>query len=240
MTYLRFHLLFNLPLSLVLFGLTRGTWSVAEGVTAALVASAAVLFTSPWDNDAVRRGIWDFPPGRTGPRLGHLPWEEYLFFVWQTANVIGGVGLLLRLDASLRTFRETSLEAGNGMAALAVLVLWVMAGKWLKQRNLAARWNYARHLLYWFAPIIVLQWAIAPGLFVVLAPVIGLVTLCLGTYYALADWVAVRAGVWFFDPAQITGHKLGGILPWEEIAFFYLTSLLVAQSYLLLVPAEFR
>jgi hypothetical protein len=32
----------------------------------------------------------------------------------------------------------------------------------------------------------------------------------------------------------VTGYKFGGILPWEEVAFFHLTSLLVAQSYLLL------
>jgi hypothetical protein len=34
--------------------------------------------------------------------------------------------------------------------------------------------------------------------------------------------------------------KLGGVLPWEEIAFFFLTSLLVAQSYLLLLPGDLR
>ena len=41
-------------------------------------------------------------------------------------------------------------------------------------------------------------------------------------------------------PLKITGVKLGGILPWEEIAFFFLTSLLVAQSYLLLLPEDLR
>ena len=64
-----------------------------------------------------------------------------------------------------------------------------------------------------------------------------MVTAAFGIYYTLADLVAVRAGTWFFDEKQITGVKLGGVLPWEEIAFFFLTSLLVAQSYLLLLPA---
>jgi len=57
---------------------------------------------------------------------------------------------------------------------------------------------------------------------------------------AVPGLAAVRAGTWFFDEKQITGVKLGGILPWEEVAFFFLTSLLVAQSYLLLLPADLR
>ena len=34
--------------------------------------------TTPWDNGAVARGLWDFDPARiNGVRLGWLPIEEY-------------------------------------------------------------------------------------------------------------------------------------------------------------------
>jgi lycopene cyclase domain-containing protein len=99
--------------------------------------------------------------------------------------------------------------------------------------------NYLLHLL-WFLPVIYAQWLLAPRLFAAHVGLLALVMLAFGLYYTLADFLAVRANLWFFDPAQITGWKLAGLLPWEEIAFFCLTSLLVAQSYLLLLPAAER
>jgi lycopene cyclase domain-containing protein len=65
-------------------------------------------------------------------------------------------------------------------------------------------------------------------------------TLAIGTYLCLADWYAIQKGIWFFDPKQITGWKIAGEMPWEEAAFFYITSLLVAQTFLILLPATLR
>ena len=46
---------------------------------------AVYLATAPWDNAAVKHGLWGFPAGKTwGIRLGYLPLEEYLFFGLQT------------------------------------------------------------------------------------------------------------------------------------------------------------
>ena len=240
MTYFQFHLLYNLPVTIVLYLLTRGCWTGAEGIAVAEVLAAVMVFTSPWDNWAVQKGIWDFPPTRTLGRIGYLPWEEYLFFIWQTVNVIGLVSWVLQVFPGLRSHLETPVGPGNGSAVVVLLAGWFSIGKFIRRKNLSPRWNYARHLLFWFVPVIAIQWAVAPGLFLALAPVLGIATLFWGTYYVVADLIAVRAGIWYFDPKQITGVKLAGILPWEEIAFFYLTSLLVAQSYLLLAPVVAR
>ena len=51
--------------------------------------------------------------------------------------------------------------------------------------------------------------------------------------------MAVRSGIWFFDEKQILGIKIAG-LPLEEVLFFLLTSLLVTQSLLLLLPKDYR
>jgi lycopene cyclase domain-containing protein len=56
----------------------------------------------------------------------------------------------------------------------------------------------------------------------------------------VADWIAIGKGIWFFDEEQITGWKIRGVMPWEEAAFFYVTSLLVAQTFLILLPAGLR
>jgi lycopene cyclase domain-containing protein len=100
-------------------------------------------------------------------------------------------------------------------------------------------YRYARHLLGWFLPVIAAQWAVGGRLFGEHALVLCLATFLFGTYYTAADLVAVRDGVWHFDEAQITGFKLARVLPWEEIAFFYLTSLLVFLPDLAAGGAEF-
>ena len=102
-------------------------------------------------------------------------------------------------------------------------------------RRTGPRNNYVLHLV-WFLPVLYVQWLIAPSLLGAHAGMLALLTLCFGVYYTLADFVAVRLDLWFFDEKQITGVKLAGLLPWEEAAFFFLTSLLVAQSVLLLLP----
>jgi lycopene cyclase domain-containing protein len=242
MTYFRFHLLFNLPLLLILVALT---WSVPWGKEEALafgsVLLAVMIFTTPWDNLAAKWGIWGFPREKFSFRVGYLPVEEYAFFLLQSANVMLAVRALFRFESDWLIGLDTEVGKWTLICLGASAVPWILVAiqlRWLR-RKAGPCVNYAIHLA-WFLPVIYLQWVLAPKLFGWHAGLLALVTVAFGVYYTLADLVAVRAGTWFFDEKQITGVKLGGILPWEEIAFFFLTSLLVAQSYLLLLPSELR
>lgn len=63
MTYLQFHLVFLLPPLLLLGALTRRAARRGElprfGLAAlALHALVAFLYTTPWDNYLVARGVW--------------------------------------------------------------------------------------------------------------------------------------------------------------------------------------
>jgi lycopene cyclase domain-containing protein len=58
-------------------------------------------------------------------------------------------------------------------------------------------------------------------------------------FFSAVDAFAIRAGIWFFDPAQILGLHVGP-LPLEEVLFFFLTSWLVAQSLVLMLPPSLR
>ena len=49
----------------------------------------------------------------------------------------------------------------------------------------------------------------------------------------------MRSGLWFFDGQQILGLYVG-LLPVEEVLFFLLTSLLVTQTLVLLLPRGYR
>jgi len=242
MTYFRFHLIFNLPLLLALAALNVSTpWLREEVLAPVLVLLAVVIFTSPWDNLAAKWGIWGFPREKYSLRLGYLPLEEYAFFVLQSVNIMLTVRALFHFFPELQTGQETDPGLVTYLCLGASVVPWaIMAVQfyWLR-RKVGPRANYAVHLT-WFLPVIYAQWVLAPFLFWEHVGLLALVTVTFGTYYTLADFAAVRAGTWFFDEKQITGVKLAGVLPWEEVAFFFLTSLLVAQSYLLLLPSDLR
>jgi lycopene cyclase domain-containing protein len=241
-TYLRFHLIFNLPLLIVLGAISAPEpWTSGEISAAAWVLLAVLLFTTPWDNLAAKWGIWGFPREKYTVRLGYLPVEEYAFFLLQSANVMLALRALFRFFPDWQTGQETALTHFTLVLLAASIIPWLIVTAqllWVR-RKAGPRANYALHLT-WFLPVIYAQWIIAPALFMAHAELIAIVTLGFGIYYTAADLAAVRAGTWYFDEKQITGIKLGGLLPWEEIAFFFLTSLLVAQSYLLLLPRDQR
>lgn len=219
----------------------REAWTGGEILAFGLVLLAVFVFTTPWDNLAAKWGIWGFPREKYTVRLGYLPVEEYAFFLLQSANVMLAVRALFLFFPDWETGQETSLSRGTVLFLGVSIVPWLIVAtqlRWLR-RKAGARVNYALHLA-WFLPVIYVQWIIAPPLFFAHAGMLAIITAAFGIYYTLADLAAVRAGTWFFDEKQITGLKLGGILPWEEIAFFFLTSLLVAQSYLLLLPSDQR
>src|SRR5271170_2199362 len=97
MTYLRFHLIFNLPLLILLVALSASVpWTLEEGEAFSLVLLAVMIFTTPWDNLAAKWGIWGFPREKYTLRIGYLPVEEYAFFLLQSANVMLAVRLLFR------------------------------------------------------------------------------------------------------------------------------------------------
>ena len=242
MTYLRFHLIFNLPLLVVLAAMT-GTvpWTAGEVEAFALVLLAVMIFTTPWDNLAAKWGIWGFPREKFTARIGFLPVEEYAFFLLQSANVMLAVRACFHFFPDWLSGVETEVGAFLWICLVASIIPWIMiafALRWLR-RKAGTRVNYAVHLA-WFLPVIYSQWVLANALFQDHTGLLVLITMMFGIYYTLADLVAVRGGTWYFDEKQITGLKLAGVLPWEEIAFFFLTSLLVAQSYLLLLPADLR
>ena len=240
MTYGEFHLRLNLPL-LALTGASSllAPWPSSIWATFSAICLLAVTFTTPWDNYAVFRGIWGFPEGKYAFRIGYLPVEEYGFFILQTMEVL----LLCHGLTGLRGLRPAPtppLRSAGVIAGLAVLLAaWILAGLWARH-NLPRRARYLFHLAYWFGPVLALQWVLAAPLLVANLLLIVLPAVTVGTWLTLADLVAVRHGIWTFDEQQILGVKWRGELPVEEILFFFSTSALVAQSYVVLAPAAAR
>jgi lycopene cyclase domain-containing protein len=242
MTYFRFHLIFNLPVLVVLLLLnSRYHWWGGELAALGFVLIAVMVFTTPWDNLAAKWGIWGFPREKYSLRIGYLPVEEYAFFILQSVNVIMLIRALLHYFPAFKSWDVTIIDEWTHLCLVGSILPWAVIAwqlyLWRKKKGPCV--NYAIHLA-WFLPVIYFQWVVAPPLFWHHAGMLAMVTAIFGIYYTVADIIAVKAGIWFFDEKQITGYKFRGILPWEEIAFFFLTSLLVAQSFLLLLPSEMR
>lgn len=243
MTYAKFHLIFNAPLLLLLALWPGQALGQAPYLLPCLVLLAVVvIFTSPWDNYAVARGIWGFPREKFSLRLGWLPIEEYAFFIIQSVEVMLLLVLLFARFPGAESLHEISLASpGVWIPCALFFSAWVFIGwtnRGLSRRS--PRCHYAWHLLYWFLPVILIQWIIAWPIFLPRLHLILIPTLLIGTWLSFADYIAIGKGIWHFDQKQITGWKLRGLMPWEEIAFFYLTSLLVSQSFIMLVPESLR
>ena len=86
MTYCEFHLIFNVPLLFLLFLLARPRLTRAHWKWIGVVILIVLGFAVPWDSWAVHRKIWDFNGSQTWPRIGWLPIEEYLFFIFATVE----------------------------------------------------------------------------------------------------------------------------------------------------------
>ncbi len=87
MTYPRTLLFFVLPPLLALGVVAWRRGRVDRTFLSSLAVLLVVVYaaTSPWDNLAVRWGIWHFDWSKTSPvRLAYLPLEEYLFFGLQS------------------------------------------------------------------------------------------------------------------------------------------------------------
>lgn len=244
MSYLGFHIVFNLPLLGVLFFLSgKGFWPGDLVFVMLGILGIVMAFTSPWDNWAVAKGIWGFPRERFLFRWGKLPIEEYAFFVIQSLEVMWLSWVFLRWvepphgAPPPRWVGEPQVLRQLGF----LLVVWAALGVALKDwPRRESRIHYAWHLFYWFTPVILIQWIVAGPMLLAYSWQVLVPTLIIGTYLCLADWYAIGKGIWFFDEKQITGFKVGGVMPWEEVAFFYITSLLVAQTFLILLPTHLR
>lgn len=83
MTYAQFLAMFlGIPIIAGLY-LNRGIHR-RLALTLAGVSVLALLYTAPWDNVIVLRGVWSYEPHHVaGVILGHVPLEEYIFYVLQ-------------------------------------------------------------------------------------------------------------------------------------------------------------
>ena len=234
MTYLQFHLAFLLP-PIVALALTQPRplggeppWKAARAL--GLIVSAALLYTTPWDNYLVFRGVWGYGPERVLGTIGYVPVEEYAFFVLQpvlTGLVYFSLRVRLPTSPSVQPawFRWLGVGVWGGLALVGAALL--LAG--------VDRTLYLGLILAWASPVLAglshlgaaHVWADRRAV----ALSIALPTL----YLWVADRTAIALGIWdIADRYSLGIDPLG--LPVEEAAFFLVTNVLCVIGLAMLLP----
>lgn len=194
-------------------------WQRALGVAA--VATIAFLYTTPWDANLIRLGVWWYGEGVVTARVGPIPLGEYLFFVLQPLLT----GALFHLLSPSVSDTEPGMDATRG-TGLAVFSLLTVSGLALTTTD----WGfYLGWILMWSSPVVAflcavvgdVLWRIRRRVFLILSVSTG--------YLWLVDWYAITNGLWTIAPSLSTGLAVAG-LPIEEMAFFAVTNLLVISG----------
>ena len=220
MSYLKFLIIFVcLPLLVSICAkklLTKV--NKTEYLPIALMAFVALVYTTPWDNYLIMRGVWTYPTGSVVRVLGYVPIEEYFFMVLQAT--LAGV----LWTSWVPHIQYIELRFSLTGALMAVLVGLVGA---LSLTHTAG--TYIGLILIWACPPLVLQWGLGSHALLKSFKTWAPLWIGLSIYFCIADYYAIFKGVWSITLATRTGWGIGH-LPVEEILFFTLTNLFVLQG----------
>lgn len=227
MNYLTFHLLFTVPLFVVLMILYLRERLYLDGSSpwgTVIVAVIAFVYTTPWDSYMIRRGVWRYGEGRVSVSLFEVPLGEYIFFVIQP--IITGLWLYLLL-ARTKT-RPSGGWTPRYILAAAGLGVTLMGWWWTQ----GAKSFYIGMVLVWAGPVLVLQWAYGGHYIFRNVRVVAAAVVPPTVYFASVDRFAIENGIWILSDELTTGLRVIG-LPVEEGAFFLVTNMLVVQGVML-------
>jgi lycopene cyclase domain-containing protein len=207
----------------------------------------AVIYTTPWDNYLVATGVWYYNPDLvTGIVLGYVPIEEYTFFVVET--ILAGLWwwflarrIALTPNPSLRSASQSPDGRGEFIPnKLLVYVSTCLLGLlWLISTYLfffgAESWTYLSIILFWALPPIILQVLFGADILWHYRKLVFWAIFVPGMYLSLMDIVALKETTWSISPSQTTGILFFGILPLEEVLFFFITNVLLTFGMTLLL-----
>jgi lycopene cyclase domain-containing protein len=200
----------------------------------------AVLYTTPWDNYLVATGVWYYNPDLvTGILLGYVPIEEYTFFVVETILA----GLWWWFLARRLSLTPNSSPAGRGGFTPNKKIIYVstciLVTFWLLFTYLfffgAPKWTYLGITLFWALPAILPQLLFGADILWHYRKLVFWAIMVPGTYLSLMDIVALKESTWAISPDQTTGINFFGILPLEEVVFFFITNTMLTFGVTLLL-----
>ena len=193
----------------------------------------AVVYTTPWDNYLVATGVWYYNPDLvTGIVFGYVPIEEYTFFILET--ILSGLWwwfLARRLTPSTQEFKPNKILVYVSTCVL--VILWIIFTVLFFSDNQPI--TYLSITLFWALPAIFPQLLYGADILWHHRKLVLLGILVPGTYLSLMDIFALTDTTWSIAKDQTTGILFFGILPLEEVVFFFITNILIIFGMTLLL-----
>jgi lycopene cyclase domain-containing protein len=201
----------------------------------------AVIYTTPWDNYLVATNVWFYNPKLvTGLVIGYVPIEEYTFFIVET--ILAGLWWWFLARRIPLTPNPSPQHRKGGIFSnknLVYLSTCLLASLWLLFTTLlffgAAKWTYLSVIFFWALPPIVLQLLFGADILWHYRKLIFWSIVVPGTYLSLMDIVALKETTWSISTSQTTGILFFGILPLEEVVFFFITNMMITFGMTLLL-----
>ena len=193
----------------------------------------ALTYTTPWDNYLVATGVWYYNPALvTGLTIGYVPIEEYTFFVVET--ILSGLWwwfLARRLTPPAESFKPS---ASGRWASFAILfIAWAF---FAAQFFLAGdEWNYLGITFFWALPPIFPQFLFGADILWHYRKLVFWTIFIPGLYLSLTDIIALNATTWQISKDQTLGINFFGVLPIEEVVFFFITNVLIGFGMTLML-----
>ncbi len=220
MSYLSFLLYFLIPpiCGVIILTWFRGNLSRLNLMGIFIMALIALVYTTPWDNYLIMRGVWSYPVGAVLGVIGYVPLEEYTFMMLQTC-LAGLVWFSFCPGQNLPRLRFSWIGFIGGIVVglLGLLCMLQDSG------------TYAGLILIWAFPPLVLQWGLGLSALLHSFKPLLLLWFMLTLYLCLADSYAISQGIWTLALDTRTGWEIGN-LPLEEALFFAVTNLFVLQG----------
>jgi putative membrane protein len=244
MTYFGFLLRFLVIPILLFLAITWGdnkrgipTRGFANGravwIAIAVHVFLAVAYTTPWDNYLVATGVWYYNPDLvTGIVIGYVPIEEYTFFVVET--ILAGLWwwfLARRISPPAQNFKPNKLLVY--LSACVLVLLWLVFTVLFFSDNQPL--TYLSITLFWALPAILPQLLFGADILWHHRKLVFWAIMVPGVYLSLMDIVALTDTTWSISKEQTTGVLFFGILPLEEVVFFFTTNVLIVFGMTLML-----
>jgi lycopene cyclase domain-containing protein len=193
----------------------------------------AIVYTTPWDNYLVATGVWYYNPELvTGIVFGYVPIEEYTFFVVET--ILAGLWwwfLSRRLSPPTAEFKPNKNTVR--LSSIGLISIWMVFTYLFFSNN--GPLTYLSITLLWALPAILPQLLFGADILWHYRKLVFWAIMVPGTYLSLMDIVALSDTTWSISPSQTTGVLFFGILPLEEVLFFFITNVLITFGLTLLL-----
>jgi lycopene beta-cyclase len=233
MTYLQFHFVFTLPVIGLLWLLQSrpmgGVGARRAWRAIGLVVLIAFVYTTPWDNYLVYRGVWGYGgEDRVIGTIGYVPIEEYLFFILQT--VLTGLWLMI-----VRRYHPPVAQESPTGWRTSLVGFWLTVAAAGMVMLFFTRSLYMGLILAWAAPVLAGMSWLGANRFWRQRRALALGIAVPTGYLWMTDAIAIALGIWEISPTYTFGLNPGG-LPVEEATFFLVTNVLVVKGVTLFLP----